>query len=110
MSAKPFSHTLQHVLEYSKTDLDQHLGELLAQCLDATESRAVATKLTVTLDIKPDDGGRAKIRVQPKTAIPEEPRGSTIVWVSPEGNPLLEHPDQGHLELDDGVTRIRGDR
>ena len=108
---KPLSHSLIHTLEYGRGDLDQDLGEMLAECLDETEKRDVATSMTLKIEIKPLDRGQVQIRCVPSVKIPPEPRGSTTAWVTPEGNPSLVHPKQAALDLEEqGIPNLKDRR
>lgn len=95
MGIRPFSDTLV-ALRYGT--LHDELSEALNQLVTKCESTQRAGSLTLTLKIKPSKAGRVEIIDDIKLTLPKEEKGSSIMFVTPEGNLQREDPRQMSLD------------
>tara|TARA_R110001583_G_scaffold34551_1_gene115889 strand:+ start:35630 stop:35983 length:354 start_codon:yes stop_codon:yes gene_type:complete len=95
-----FVHTLNS-LRRGRTA--EELSENLADAVAAARLTGKQASVTLTIKIKPERGtdGTYSIEDQVKAAIPEQDRGRTILFGTPEGNLLTQDPNQQDLELKD---------
>lgn len=104
--AKPISETLKF---FYGGDFNIKCGELFAAVLRGVEETGKAGKLTITLDVKQQNGA---VSVLPKVTdkTPETPPDAELYWTTPDGNLTLRNPAQRDLDLrqvDTGTGEIR---
>lgn len=93
--AKPISETLKL---FQGGDFNVKAGELFASVLRGVEDTGKAGKLTITLDVKQQNGAVAVLaKVTDKT--PEVLPDADLYWTTPEGNLSLRNPAQRDLDL-----------
>lgn len=104
--AKPISETLRL---FQGGDFNIKAGELFASVLRGVEDTGKAGKLTITLDVKQQNGAVAVLaKVTDKT--PEVLPDADLYWTTPDGNLSLRNPAQRDLDLqtvDKGTGEIR---
>lgn len=93
--AKPISETIRL---FQGGDFNLKCGELFASVLRGVEETGKAGKLTITLDVKQQNGAVSVLaKVTDKT--PETPPDADLYWTTPEGNLTLRNPAQRDLDL-----------
>lgn len=104
--AKPISETLRL---FQAGDFNLKAGELFASVLRGVEDTGKAGRLTITLDVKQQNGAVAVLaKVTDKT--PEKQPDADLYWTTPDGNLTLRNPAQRDLDLqrvDPGTGEIR---
>lgn len=104
--AKPISETLRL---FQSGDFNIKAGELFAAVLRGVEDTGKAGKLTITLDVKQQNGAVSVLaKVTDKT--PEVLPDADLYWTTPDGNLTLRNPAQRDLDLkqvDQGTGEIR---
>lgn len=75
-------------------DLDDALKEVVNAC---AETGKVGT-LSLTLKLKPGKGGQIEVFDEVKIKVPENERGSTLMFPTPEGRLQRNNPRQMDLE------------
>lgn len=93
---------------YAKTLNNITNGKFAEDCskklqglIDACRDTGKAGKITVEIEIKPDDVGRYKFIPKCTTKEPTGPIYGTILWGTPDGNLQRYDPAQQELELRD---------
>lgn len=93
--AKPISETIRM---FQGGDFNIKCGELFASVLRGVEDTGKAGKLTITLDVKQQNGAVAVLaKVSDKT--PEVAPDADLYWTTPDGNLSLRNPAQRDLDL-----------
>lgn len=93
--AKPISETLKM---FQGGDFNIKAGELFAAVLRGVEDTGKAGKLTITLDVKQQNGAVSVLaKVTDKT--PEALPDADLYWTTPDGNLTLRNPAQRDLDL-----------
>ena len=93
--AKPISETLKM---FQGGDFNIKAGELFASVLRGVEDTGKAGKLTITLDVKQQNGAVSVLaKVTDKT--PEALPDADLYWTTPDGNLSLRNPAQRDLDL-----------
>lgn len=93
--AKPISETIRM---FQGGDFNIKAGELFAAVLRGVEDTGKAGKLTITLDVKQQNGAVSVLaKVTDKT--PEALPDADLYWTTPDGNLTLRNPAQRELEL-----------
>lgn len=93
--AKPISETLKM---FQGGDFNLKCGELFASVLRGVEDTGKAGKLTITLDVKQQNGAVSVLaKVTDKT--PEALPDADLYWTTPDGNLSLRNPAQRDLDL-----------
>ena len=93
--AKPISETLRL---FQGGDFNIKAGELFASVLRGVEDTGKAGKLTITLDVKQQNGAVSVLaKVTDKT--PEALPDADLYWTTPDGNLTLRNPAQRDLDL-----------
>ena len=93
--AKPISETLRM---FQGGDFNHKCGELLAGVLRGVEDTGKSGKLTITLDVKANNGAIAVLaKVSDKT--PEKLPDADLFWSTPDGNLSVQNPAQQQLDL-----------
>lgn len=93
--AKPISETIRL---FQGGDFNLRAGELFADVLRGVEATGKAGKLTITLDVKQQNGAVSVLaKVTDKT--PEVQPDADLYWTTPEGNLTLRNPAQRDLDL-----------
>jgi hypothetical protein len=93
--AKPISETLKM---FQGGQFNSQCGELLANILRGVEDTGKAGKLTITLDVKSQNGAVAVLaKVTDKT--PEKAPDADLFWSTPDGNLSVQNPAQRQLDL-----------
>lgn len=93
--AKPISETLKM---FQGGDFNIKAGELFASVLRGVEDTGKAGKLTITLDVKQQNGAVSVLaKVTDKT--PEALPDADLYWTTPDGNLTLRNPAQRDLDL-----------
>lgn len=93
--AKPISETLKM---FQGGDFNVKAGELFAAVLRGVEDTGKAGKLTITLDVKQQNGAVSVLaKVTDKT--PEALPDADLYWTTPDGNLTLRNPAQRDLDL-----------
>lgn len=93
--AKPISETLRL---FQGGDFNLKAGELFASVLRGVEDTGKAGKLTITLDVKQQNGAVSVLaKVTDKT--PEKLPDADLYWTTPDGNLSLRNPAQRDLDL-----------
>lgn len=88
--AKPISETLKM---FQGGDFNIRAGELFASVLRGVEDTGKAGKLTITLDVKQQNGAVSVLaKVTDKT--PEALPDADLYWTTPDGNLTLRNPAQ----------------
>lgn len=104
--AKPISETLRL---FQGGDFNLKCGELFASVLRGVEDTGKAGKLTITLDVRQQNGAVSVLaKVTDKT--PEVLPDADLYWTTPDGNLTLRNPAQRDLDLkqvDQGTGEIR---
>jgi hypothetical protein len=92
--SRPFTDTL-NALRFGtlNDDLTNGLNELVEKC----SSTGKVGELTLKIKLKPGKGGQIEVFDDIKLNAPKEERGSSIMFVSPEGNLQREDPRQMQL-------------
>ena len=92
---RPFTDTL-NALRYGtlNDDLSTALNELVDKC----SATGKVGELTLKIKLKPGKGGQIEVFDDIKVSAPKEERGSSIMFVSPEGN--LQREDPRQLQID----------
>lgn len=91
MNANLFTDTINSLRYGSLNDeLTEKLHELIEKC----EASQKVGSLTLVLKLKPSKAGRMEILDDIKTTLPKEEKGSSIMFVTPEGNLQREDPRQ----------------
>ena len=87
---------------------DLRRGEFLNDCADklqevvaGVEDTGKAGKLLIEITIKPASKGQGAVMVADKITVklPQLPAGETIMFVTPENNPVPNDPRQKDLDL-----------
>src|SRR5689334_25185675 len=91
---KPFTYTLAQ-LRYGtlNDDLTKGLHELTQKCGETNKGGS----LTLTIKLKPGSGGQMEVFDDIKLVLPKEPKGSSIMFATVEGNLQREDPRQRTL-------------
>lgn len=93
--AKPISETIRL---FQGGDFNIKAGELFAAVLRGVEDTGKAGKLTITLDVKQQNGAVSVLaKVTDKT--PEVLPDADLYWTTPDGNLTLRNPAQRDLDL-----------
>ncbi len=92
---KPFTDTLM-ALRFGtlSDDLTEELNRLTSRCADTGK----AGSLTLILKLKPGKGGQIEVSDEIKTKLPQDEKGSSIMFATPEGN--LQREDPRQLQID----------
>ena len=96
MSKRPFMDTLREI----------EMGGLLDELTDAQHSLIdlirltnKAGALTITLNYKPEGAGQITVKAEVKAKEPKLPRGSSLFFLTPEGNLSRRDPRQQEIPL-----------
>lgn len=93
--AKPISETLKL---FQGGQFNIQAGDLLANILRGVEDTGKAGKLTITLEVKSQNGAVAVLaKVTDKT--PEKAPDADLFWSTPDGNLSVQNPAQRQLDL-----------
>lgn len=93
--AKPIS---EHIRMFQAGDFNHKAGEMFADVLRGVEATGKAGKLTITLDVKQQNGAVAILaKVTDKT--PETLPDADLYWTTPDGNLSVQNPAQRNLDL-----------
>ena len=95
MGIRPFSDTLAQ-LRFG--ELSDELSDQLNALTTACSETGKAGTLTLSIKIKPGKAGQMEIEDDVKVKMPQLPRGSTLMFATPEGNLQRENPKQMSLE------------
>lgn len=92
---KSFNETLS-ALRYGTLidDLTEEMNNLTTQCAETGRPGS----LTITLQLKPGKGGQIEVFDDIKVKLPKEEKGSSIFFVTPEGNLTRNNPRQPELD------------
>jgi hypothetical protein len=95
-NARPFIDTLRdleagHLLD----ELSEHQHSLV----DAIRLTGKAGELTIKLSYKPDGAGQMTIKADVKTKEPALARGTSLFFLTPEGNLTRKDPRQTEMPL-----------
>lgn len=92
---RPFNHTVTQ-LRYGtlNDDLTKALHELTQKCGDTNK----AGSLTLVIKLKPGSGGQMEVFDDIKMVLPKEPKGSSIMFATVDGNLQREDPRQKTLD------------
>lgn len=103
---KPFTDTIV-ALRFGtlNQELTEKLNELTTKCAETGRAGA----LTLTLALKPGKAGQVEVFDDVKLKLPKEEKGSSIMFVTPEGNLTRSDPRQGELEGLRTVDRDTGE-
>lgn len=93
--AKPISETLKM---FQGGDFNVKAGELFASVLRGVEDTGKAGKLTITLDVKQQNGA-VSVLAKVTDKVPEKLPDADLYWTTPEGNLTLRNPAQRDLDL-----------
>jgi len=93
--AKPISETLKM---FQGGDFNIKAGELFASVLRGVEDTGKAGKLTITLDVKQQNGA-VSVLAKVTDKVPEKLPDADLYWTTPEGNLTLRNPAQRDLDL-----------
>lgn len=95
MGKKTFTQTIDQLRFGTLSDeLTDKLNDLNA----AVASTGKTGSITVTLKLKPGNGGQVEVYDDIKLKLPEEQKGSSIMFFTPENNLQREDPRQRSLE------------
>jgi len=93
--AKPISETIRM---FQGGDFNHKAGELLAGILRGVEDTGKSGRLTITLDVKANNGAVSVLaKVTDKT--PEKLPDADLYWTTPDGNLSVQNPAQRALDL-----------
>lgn len=95
MAKKEFAETLKQ-LRYGT--LHDELTDALAEAVEAATRTGKKAKLAVVLTLNPMRSGQVEITDDLKLTLPEEQKGSTIMFATPENNLSRDDPRQGQIE------------
>lgn len=98
--SKPFNDTIAQ-LRYG--ELHEELTAKLNECVSAVDKAKKPGKLTLTIAFKPGKGGQVEITDEIKLTLPKEEKGSSVMFVTPEGNLQREDPRQKTF---DGIRSV----
>lgn len=93
--AKPISETLKM---FQGGDFNIKAGELFASVLRGVEDTGKAGKLTITLDVKQQNGA-VSVLAKVTDKVPEKLPDADLYWTTPDGNLTLRNPAQRDLDL-----------
>lgn len=93
--AKPISDTLR-ILQNG--DFNHRCGQLFADILRGVEDTGKAGKLTITLDVKQQNGA-VSVLAKATDKTPEKLPDADLFWTTPEGNLTVQNPAQQKLDL-----------
>lgn len=93
---KTFDETLKDI-EYGH--LSRELAEVQQEIVKAVSETNKAGSITLTLSFKPEGNGQLTIKADIKKKIPQLPRGTSLFFMTPEGNIQREDPRQQKLPL-----------
>lgn len=96
MPVRPFIDTLREV-EFGHL-LDE-LSDAQKEVVDAVSSTNKAGTITITLSYKPEGSGQLTIKADIKKKVPTLARGTSLFFMTPEGNLQREDPRQQKLPL-----------
>lgn len=90
-----------HTLNSLRTGAAKDMSAELAAAVDAARTTQKMATVTLVLKIKPEPGmdGVYKIEDEIKSNLPKMPRGSSIMFGTPDGNLVDQDPNQQKLEL-----------
>lgn len=89
-----------HVLSTARSGcLADEASESLHQCVEAARDTGKTAVITLMLTVKPNGHGQVSISDDIKTRVPKLDKGSTILFVTPEGNLTRDDPRQQNLPL-----------
>ncbi len=90
-----------HTLNSLRTGAANDLSDELAAAVEAARTTQKMATVTLVLKIKPEPGmeGVYKIEDEIKSNLPKMPRGSSILFGTPDGNLVDQDPNQQKLEL-----------
>lgn len=93
---RPFNDTFRDI---EHGHLMDELTDLQQQLVTAVSNTNKPGKITIELNYKPEGQGQLTIKATVKSKIPEPARGSSLFFMTPEGNLLREDPRQTKLPL-----------
>lgn len=93
---KPFDETLKDI-EFGH--LSRELAEIQQEVVKAVSETNKAGEITIKLTFKPEGSGQLTIKADVKKKIPQLPRGTSLFFMTPEGNIQREDPRQQKLPL-----------
>lgn len=85
------------LLRYGATQ--DEASDALAAAIDASRETGKQATVTLKLTIVPNGEGQIDIRDKVDSKLPEMPRGSTLLFTTPECNVMRENPAQEKLKL-----------
>lgn len=94
--ARPFIDTLRDIEAGGLLD---ELSEAQFQLIDAIRLSGKSGKLVIELNYKPDGRGQMTIKADVKVKEPELSRGTSLFFLTPEGNLSRRDPRQQDLPL-----------
>lgn len=89
--------------------LDTELGEKFHELVNRVENTNRQGTLTLTLKVKPAGKGRIDIIDDIKLSLPKEEKGSSVMFVTPEGRLQRQDPRQLEIEALKNVDRETGE-
>lgn len=93
---RPFIDTFRD-LEHGH--LLEELSDVQQQVVNAVSATNKPGKIVIELNYKPEGSGQLTVKATIKPKVPELARGSSLFFMSPEGNLLREDPRQAKLPL-----------
>jgi len=79
--------------------LQEELSEKLHECVSHAQYINKGTELTLKIKIKPNGSGQVELKDSVTQNLPQEEKGSTFMFSTPEGNLTQNAPTQQNLEL-----------
>lgn len=77
----------------------EELSEKLAEAVNMARETGKQAEVTLKLTVKPEGDGQYKLTDKITAKLPELPRGSTIMFGTPDGNLMREDPRQEKMPL-----------
>lgn len=96
MSKRPFMDTLR---EIEMGGLLDELTDAQHNLIDLIRLTNKAGALTITLNYKPEGAGQITVKAEVKAKEPKLPRGSSLFFLTPEGNLSRRDPRQQQMDL-----------
>ena len=87
--------------ELNYGDTEDELSAQVKRCVEAAAETGRMAKLTLVLKFKPAGGraGQVEISDSIKSNLPELDRGTSLFFVTPDGNLTRENPTQRDLDI-----------